>query len=148
MPEAIRQQRQSVIIQMVDAALFYLHRYIKGEASKPICRHPNPTHDCDLVILGSVTKEYQSRIGLCLNIADEDHVNYDKFLLMSIKEVAQLLKSITIHFLGATSTGLGGHAHTCSFLPELFKKISHIVIKVEGLKLESFDSRRKLLVLG
>lgn len=148
MPEAIRQQRQSVIIEMVNAALFYLQRYLKAEASNPICRHPNPTHDCDLVILGSVTKEYQSRIGLCPKPSGEDRVNYDKFLLMSINEVEQLLKSITIHFLGATSAGLGGHAHTCSFLPELFKKISRIVIKVEGLKLESFNSRRKLLVLG
>lgn len=133
---------------MVDAALFYLYKYLGGEASNPICRHPNPTHDCDLVILGSMTKEYQSRIGLCPKLADEDHSKYDKFLLMSINGVEKLLRSITIRFLGATSTGLGGHASTCSFLPELFTKITNIVVKVEGLKLESFSSRRALRIIN
>lgn len=139
-PESILQQRQAAIIKMVDAALFYFNKYLGAKMEIPICCHPNRTHECDLVILGSITKEYQSRMG----ILNGDQPNYDKFLLMSVNDVEQILGGITIHFLGAISVGLGGHAVTCSFLPQLFTKIGRAATKVKGLKLESFDSRRRL----
>lgn len=143
MLELIHQQRQSAIVEMVDVALFYYNRYLGKGISKPICCHPTaPTYDCDLVILGSITKEYQSRIGLFPRPPNQDHPNYDKFLLMSISEVEQILQSITIRFLG------GGHACTCGFLSELLTKIACVVTKVEGLQLESFNSRRRLKVVS
>lgn len=139
MPELMLQQRQSAIVEMVDVALFYYNKYLEEGTSTPICSHPtSPTYDCDLVILGSITKEYQSRIGLFPRPPNEDHPNYDKFLLISINEVEKILQSITIRFLG------GGHACACGFLSELLTKIACVVTKVEGLKLEYFDSRRRL----
>lgn len=144
--ESILQQRQSVIVEMMDAVLFYLDKYLEVDALAPVCCYPTPTYNCDLIILGSMIKEYQSRIGLFPRPPNGDCSNYDKPLLMSINSLEETLKSIQVNFLGATPAGLGGHARTCNFLPELFTKIACAVTKVEGLKLESFNSRRGLLV--
>lgn len=121
---------------MVGDSLFYLDRYLVGGDSKPLCCYNNPSEDCDLVILGSITREYQTRIGI--------YPNHEKFLLMSVTAVEATLKSLRIRFLGESANRMGGHASTCNFLPELFAKIAGSVTKIEGLKLEDFGSRQGL----
>lgn len=138
--EIILQQRRTTILTMIEDALSVLDKFlIGGEAGRPLCSAVAPTDECDLVILGALTREYQVRLGI--------YPEHTKYLLMSVKDVHESLRSVKIRCLGESSPRMGGHAGTCmKFIYELHERLDVTLSKIVGLELADFGSRHGLPV--
>lgn len=99
------------------------------------------------MILGSIMKGLRS-LGLV--------PDFDKFILKSVSEIQTGINAIRIEFLGTGGAIVGGsraycnscgnyrnnpgpsHQNTCSFLPDLRRKIATVVDGIKGLSLTDF----------
>lgn len=110
----------------------------------PICSQSSET--CDAIILGSIMKGFRS-----LSIVPD----FDKFILKSVSEMKEDIVELRIEFIKATSLHCGrcsrhygsdsseDHESTCSFLPELHRKLSTAVEGITGLSLSGFKDSKE-----
>lgn len=156
MLEEILRRRSFLVSFMPEYALTFLPRY-NTPGTKLRCCAPVPLNQCDMMILGSTLKEFQS-LGI--------QPTYEGLLLKSVNDSYSIFKGIKIHFwqtpkggpckpqtydptqcknhsnVKHCSAGLISHKSTCSFVPELIRGLETVVSRTGGLSLHEFHSRQ------
>ncbi|KAI5842905.1 hypothetical protein DFP73DRAFT_552675 [Morchella snyderi] len=140
--ETILNIRRAAITAMIEDVLAVLNKFLTGGSGssgdgKPLCTAAVPLEDCDLMILGALTRECQVRLGL--------YPDHSKFLLMSVRDVHERLRSIKPRSVGADSLRGGSHGSTCYYdFYLLHNRLDRVLAGIGGLELADFASRQGL----
>ncbi|RPB09143.1 hypothetical protein P167DRAFT_538761 [Morchella conica CCBAS932] len=135
--EIILDIRRTAITAMIEEVLTVLKKFLAGGDGKPLCSAASPLEDCDLMILGTLIRECQVRLGI--------YPDHKKYLLMSVKDVHENLRSIKPRSVGADSLRGGGHGGTCYYdFYLLHNRLDRTLASIGGLELADFGSRQGL----
>lgn len=122
---------------MIEEVLSVLKKFLAGGDGKPLCSAASPLEDCDLMVLGTLIRECQVRLGV--------YPDHKKYLLMSVKDVHESLRSIKPRSVGADSLRGGGHGGTCYYdFYLLHNRLDRTLAGIGGLELADFGSRQGL----
>ncbi|RPB07165.1 hypothetical protein P167DRAFT_609639 [Morchella conica CCBAS932] len=157
--EEIIQRRKQTIRSMLNVATSFLQRYYHNPGDKPRCRHLVRSDQCDMMILGSLIKVFQSMKIIPPGFGTP--YKQEEMWLESVTSLDAALRGFQLHFLQVvrdkpckpnhydnTKCYIHGAVlkcgdHTkCSFLPEFYMGLDSIKSGVQGLSLYDFKSRQ------